>query len=158
VKNTDWHFNILVHLKRSSVSITGHISFCCEPPLTFAIPRLYHVFTQGAARFKYFVSPYLTPYSSESSRSLIPIPSIATLAKPIIAGFSTSQETERLVADPAPGITAEPHEDNLRYFNVTIKGPDGSPFQSTPALPMLLVITTYQQVSRWHIQTGTVFT
>jgi len=38
------------------------------------------------------------------------------------------------VADPAPGITAEPHEDNLRYFDVTIKGPDGSPFQSTSPL------------------------
>jgi ubiquitin-conjugating enzyme E2 N len=41
------------------------------------------------------------------------------------------QETERLVADPAPGISAAPHEDNLRYFDVTIQGPDGSPFQST---------------------------
>ena len=43
---------------------------------------------------------------------------------------STQQETERLVADPAPGISAAPHEDNLRYFDVTIQGPDGSPFQS----------------------------
>ena len=40
------------------------------------------------------------------------------------------QETERLVADPAPGISAAPHDDNLRYFDVTIQGPDGSPFQS----------------------------
>jgi hypothetical protein len=40
-----------------------------------------------------------------------------------------TKETERLVADPAPGITAAPHEDNLRYFDVTIQGPDGSPFQ-----------------------------
>ncbi|KAI6121254.1 ubiquitin-conjugating enzyme [Pisolithus sp. B1] len=39
-------------------------------------------------------------------------------------------ETERLVADPAPGISAAPHEDNLRYFDVTIEGPDGSPFQN----------------------------
>ncbi|KZT06628.1 ubiquitin-conjugating enzyme [Laetiporus sulphureus 93-53] len=38
------------------------------------------------------------------------------------------KETERLVADPAPGISAAPHEDNLRYFDVTIQGPDGSPF------------------------------
>lgn len=44
------------------------------------------------------------------------------------------QETERLVADPAPGITATPHDDNLRYFDVTIQGPDGSPFQSMCAL------------------------
>lgn len=40
------------------------------------------------------------------------------------------KETERLVADPAPGISAAPHEDNLRYFDVTIQGPDGSPFAS----------------------------
>ena len=39
------------------------------------------------------------------------------------------QETERLVADPAPGIQAVPHEDNLRYFDVIIEGPEGSPFQ-----------------------------
>ncbi|CAK5275894.1 unnamed protein product [Mycena citricolor] len=32
-------------------------------------------------------------------------------------------------ANPAPGITAAPHDDNLRYFDVTIQGPDGSPFQ-----------------------------
>ena len=38
------------------------------------------------------------------------------------------------MADPAPGITAEPHKDNLRYFDVTIKSPNGSPFQSTSLL------------------------
>jgi len=42
----------------------------------------------------------------------------------------SAQETERLVADPAPGISATPHEDNLRYFDVIIEGPGGSPFQS----------------------------
>lgn len=39
------------------------------------------------------------------------------------------QETERLMADPAPGISAVPHEDNLRYFDVAIQGPEGSPFE-----------------------------
>ncbi|KAJ1305259.1 hypothetical protein OPQ81_000287 [Rhizoctonia solani] len=39
------------------------------------------------------------------------------------------KETERLAADPAPGISASPHEDNLRYFDVTIAGPGGSPFE-----------------------------
>ncbi|ELU39766.1 ubiquitin-conjugating enzyme domain-containing protein [Rhizoctonia solani AG-1 IA] len=42
---------------------------------------------------------------------------------------SWMQETERLAADPAPGISASPHEDNLRYFDVTIAGPGGSPFE-----------------------------
>ncbi|CAO1620369.1 unnamed protein product [Jaminaea pallidilutea] len=39
------------------------------------------------------------------------------------------KETERLIADPAPGINATPHEDNLRYFDVNIAGPGGSPFE-----------------------------
>lgn len=39
------------------------------------------------------------------------------------------QETERLVSDPVPGITAIPHEENLRYFDVTIQGPDQSPYE-----------------------------
>jgi ubiquitin-conjugating enzyme E2 N len=33
------------------------------------------------------------------------------------------------VADPAPGINAIPHEDNLRYFDVVISGPSQSPFE-----------------------------
>ncbi|CCE62011.1 hypothetical protein TPHA_0B03410 [Tetrapisispora phaffii CBS 4417] len=48
---------------------------------------------------------------------------MASLPKRII------KETERLVSDPVPGITAEPHDDNLRYFSVTIEGPEGSPYE-----------------------------
>ena len=33
------------------------------------------------------------------------------------------------MADPAPGISATSHEDNLRYFDVVIAGPNQSPFQ-----------------------------
>lgn len=43
--------------------------------------------------------------------------------------YCEQQETERLMADPAPGISAVPHDDNLRYFNVAITGPEGSPFE-----------------------------
>ncbi|KAJ3295290.1 Ubiquitin-conjugating enzyme 13 [Rhizoclosmatium sp. JEL0117] len=39
------------------------------------------------------------------------------------------KETERLLAEPAPGISATPHEDNLRYFDVVISGPSSSPFE-----------------------------
>ncbi|PWY99638.1 putative ubiquitin-conjugating enzyme E2 [Testicularia cyperi] len=39
------------------------------------------------------------------------------------------KETERLLKDPGTeGISATPHEDNLRYFDVVIDGPDQSPF------------------------------
>jgi ubiquitin-conjugating enzyme E2 N len=30
---------------------------------------------------------------------------------------------------PAPGISATPYEDNLRYFSVIVSGPGDSPFQ-----------------------------
>ncbi|KAJ3102283.1 Ubiquitin-conjugating enzyme 13 [Phlyctochytrium planicorne] len=39
------------------------------------------------------------------------------------------KETERLLAEPAPGISAKPHEDNIRYFDVVIAGPGQSPFE-----------------------------
>lgn len=38
-----------------------------------------------------------------------------------------------MIADPAPGISAVPHEDNLRYFDVVIEGPSGSPFEGEAA-------------------------
>jgi hypothetical protein len=63
----------------------------------------------------------------ELQRIIKVIISPATRHRPLIF---CSQETERLVADPAPGISATPHEDNLRYFDVIIEGPGGSPFQS----------------------------
>ncbi|RKP32094.1 ubiquitin-conjugating enzyme [Metschnikowia bicuspidata] len=47
---------------------------------------------------------------------------MAALPKRII------KETQRLVLDPVPGITATPSEDNLRYFLVTIDGPLSSPY------------------------------
>ena len=39
------------------------------------------------------------------------------------------QETQRLIAEPVPGIQAEPDEGNARYFHVVITGPEDSPFE-----------------------------
>lgn len=39
------------------------------------------------------------------------------------------QETQRLFAEPVPGIQAEPDESNARYFHVVISGPQDSPFE-----------------------------
>ncbi|EHB05355.1 Ubiquitin-conjugating enzyme E2 N [Heterocephalus glaber] len=39
------------------------------------------------------------------------------------------KETQRLGAEPVPGIKAEPDESNSRYFHVVIAGPQDSPFQ-----------------------------
>eukprot|EP01026_Neomeris_dumetosa_P020345 TRINITY_DN181_c0_g2_i1.p2 TRINITY_DN181_c0_g2~~TRINITY_DN181_c0_g2_i1.p2 ORF type:complete len:154 (-),score=17.15 TRINITY_DN181_c0_g2_i1:270-731(-) len=39
------------------------------------------------------------------------------------------KETQRLMQEPAPGISASPQEDNIRYFSVIILGPQQSPYQ-----------------------------
>ncbi|KAL9655674.1 hypothetical protein ABK040_002334 [Willaertia magna] len=39
------------------------------------------------------------------------------------------KETQKLMAEPPPGISATPHEDNMRYFNVLIEGPSQSPYE-----------------------------
>ncbi|CAL9087553.1 unnamed protein product [Musa textilis] len=43
--------------------------------------------------------------------------------------LSYEQETQRLLSEPAPGISASPSEDNMRYFNVMILGPSQSPYE-----------------------------
>jgi hypothetical protein len=58
--------------------------------------------------------------------------------------YRAQQETERLIADPAPGIQAVPHEDNLRYFDVMINGPGQSPFEGE--LPRCLSRSAMQSV------------
>ncbi|KLJ12840.1 ubiquitin-conjugating enzyme E2 N [Blastomyces silverae] len=39
------------------------------------------------------------------------------------------KETQRLMTEPVPGITACPREDNLRHFDVTLEGPADSPYE-----------------------------
>ena len=39
------------------------------------------------------------------------------------------KETQRLLQEPVPGITAEPREENVRHFVVTIEGPSDSPYE-----------------------------
>jgi len=39
------------------------------------------------------------------------------------------KETERLLKNPIPGISATPHKDNLRYFDVVIAGPKDSAYE-----------------------------
>ncbi|KAI8466446.1 MAG: ubiquitin-conjugating enzyme/RWD-like protein [Monoraphidium minutum] len=39
------------------------------------------------------------------------------------------KETQRLLSEPAPGISASPSEDNLRYFDIMIAGPSSSPYE-----------------------------
>ncbi|GFR27607.1 ubiquitin-conjugating enzyme E2 N [Trichonephila clavata] len=39
------------------------------------------------------------------------------------------KETQRLMAEPVPGISAIPDECNARYFHVVVAGPEESPFE-----------------------------
>ncbi|XP_047320225.1 ubiquitin-conjugating enzyme E2 36-like [Impatiens glandulifera] len=40
-----------------------------------------------------------------------------------------NHETQRLLSEPGPGISASPSEENMRYFNVMILGPSQSPYE-----------------------------
>eukprot|EP01080_Neovahlkampfia_damariscottae_P012445 gene12445-6197_t len=39
------------------------------------------------------------------------------------------KETQSLFKDPPPGISAVPHDENARYFDVVMQGPEESPFE-----------------------------
>lgn len=39
------------------------------------------------------------------------------------------KETQRLIQEPVPGISAVPDEANARYFHVIVTGPEDSPFE-----------------------------
>ncbi|XP_068714263.1 ubiquitin-conjugating enzyme E2 N-like [Montipora capricornis] len=41
-----------------------------------------------------------------------------------------TKETQRLLAEPVPGIHAIPSEQNARYFKVSIEGPSQSPYEN----------------------------
>ena len=43
------------------------------------------------------------------------------IASDLLSVFT--QETQRLIAEPVPGIKATPHEENARYFDVLVDGP-----------------------------------
>ncbi|KRX55874.1 Ubiquitin-conjugating enzyme E2 N, partial [Trichinella sp. T9] len=52
-----------------------------------------------------------------------------------MSGFGTElprriiKETQRLMQEPVPGISAVPDEHNARYFHVVVAGPQSSPFE-----------------------------
>ncbi|KRZ15051.1 Ubiquitin-conjugating enzyme E2 N, partial [Trichinella zimbabwensis] len=52
-----------------------------------------------------------------------------------MSGFGTElprriiKETQRLMQEPVPGISAVPDENNARYFHVVVAGPQSSPFE-----------------------------
>lgn len=51
------------------------------------------------------------------------------MADPALLPRRIVKETQRLLSEPAPGITATPYKDNLRYFNVIVMGPSSSAYE-----------------------------
>lgn len=43
--------------------------------------------------------------------------------------ISSTLNLADLISSRVPGISAVPHEDNLRYFDVMIHGPSQSPYE-----------------------------
>merc|ERR1711966_534112 len=39
------------------------------------------------------------------------------------------KETQKLSAEPPPGVQAEPDKENYRYFHILMAGPEGTPYQ-----------------------------
>uniref|UniRef100_A0A8C3BLK9 UBC core domain-containing protein n=1 Tax=Cairina moschata TaxID=8855 RepID=A0A8C3BLK9_CAIMO len=95
---------------------------------TLMLPQYHPVTRAEKAEFYFspaacsFKSRLLCAWRSRSSRCLC-CEQPAGLPRRII------KETQRLLAEPVPGIKAEPDESNARYFHVVIAGPQDSPFE-----------------------------
>lgn len=57
------------------------------------------------------------------------------------------KETERLQNEPVPGISAHPHEDNARYFDVMVQGPDGSCYEGILMLIAYIKFDNYKELT-----------
>ena len=77
------------------------------------------------------IRPSLLPFTNRVDRSLnVPTRHNLCLSLRFMTDLSfPSQETERLMTDAPPGISAAPNNDNLRHFDVTVAGPDQSPYE-----------------------------
>mmetsp|Transcript_97133 Transcript_97133/g.274585 ORF Transcript_97133/g.274585 Transcript_97133/m.274585 type:complete len:153 (+) Transcript_97133:121-579(+) len=40
------------------------------------------------------------------------------------------KETQKLDAEPPPGVSAVPDKDNYRYFHIRMQGPSGTPYEN----------------------------
>lgn len=61
--------------------------------------------------------------------------------------FSTSDDADELAR--VPGISAVPHDDNLRYFDVLIDGPGQSPYEGSCGFDRYCRGIFSPETSRW---------
>ena len=60
-------------------------------------------------------------------RRIIKVITVSPVSVPL--NSECLQETQRLMQEPVPGISAVPDDNNARYFHVVVAGPEGSPFE-----------------------------
>ena len=60
-------------------------------------------------------------------RRIIKVNNVSPVSVPLKS--ECLQETQRLMQEPVPGISAVPDDNNARYFHVVVAGPEGSPFE-----------------------------
>ena len=82
----------------------------------------------SATRFTSNTSPSPQTTITTPSPHIYPV-QCATLIMGTALPRRILKETERLMADPPPGISGAPANDNLRYFAVNINGPESSPYE-----------------------------
>ncbi|XP_045294547.1 ubiquitin-conjugating enzyme E2 N-like [Leopardus geoffroyi] len=58
------------------------------------------------------------------------------------------KETQHLLAEPVPGIKAEPDKSNAHYFHVVIAGPQDSPFEGGTFKRQLFLPEEYPMAAR----------
>jgi len=54
----------------------------------------------------------------------------------------------------APGISASPSEENMRYFNVMILGPSQSPYEGEESFPLVLLFRVLITSHIWYMING----
>ena len=55
-----------------------------------------------------------------------------------------------MLQKPDPGISATPHENNLRYFNVVIAGPQDSAYDGAPVMMEKDLHLPCRHLGKWH--------
>ncbi|XP_024310543.1 uncharacterized protein LOC100832365 isoform X4 [Brachypodium distachyon] len=62
------------------------------------------------------------------------------------------KETQRLLSEPAPVISASPSGENMRYFNVMIFGPEQSPYEASLTQSNGIAVMTSKGILQHTVQ------
>lgn len=100
--------------------------------------------------FRALITASTRPYELSTSfvAPLRPLSPTWSALSPRFCGFHTrllspaTYTTHKKKMPTVPGISATPYEDNLRYFNVVITGPEQSPYESEFSVLFVFLLQT----------------